>query len=102
MAEKDKRAFWMKMYTKTFKLMGKRQNVLANILHQNNVTLCPPVIVNKEIFYSSEFDKEIKSVYKSLGGLLNEYPVNFGNFDIVTSNCFIELDEGKTINNIYN
>ena len=41
---------------------------------------------------------ELKSVYKALGGLLDEVPVRFGAWDIVTPDFIIELDEEQHFN----
>ena len=73
--------------------MGKRQNNLAKILMEGGLSVFHPVVPDRSLFFQSAFDSELSRVYKTLGGILPEYPLNFGSFDIVLQNCFIELDE---------
>ncbi len=71
--------------------MAKRQDKLASILAEYGKDICLPP--QKKIFYESKYNDLIHKTYKKLGGILDEYPVNFGNFDIELDTCYIELDE---------
>lgn len=78
--------------------MAKRQKVLAQILSDRGVNLHYPFDFDRTIFYDCQYHKQILSVYKQLGGVLDIYPINFGDFDIITDKCFIELDEENHFN----
>ena len=52
----------------------------------------------QEEFYTSEFDKDLQSLFKNLGGLLEKYPTGFRGFDIRLKNKIIELDEEQHFN----
>ena len=78
--------------------MARRENTLARLLKENGGIVHFPAVIEKSIFYSSSFHDTIFDVYRKLGGVLNEYPVNFGNFDIILDNCYIELDEENHFN----
>jgi len=73
--------------------MGKRQNNLARILNKGGINVFHPSVPDRSLFSQSDLNGELSRVYKTLGGILPEYPLNFGSFDIVLQNCFIELDE---------
>lgn len=45
-----------------------------------------------------DYHNEMMEVYRSLGGVLNEIPIRFGGWDIVTPNFIIELDEEQHFN----
>ncbi len=78
--------------------MISRQKELARILAESKFVIHYPVFLNKSVFYSSSYHNVISDVYKSLGGVLHEYPTNFGSFDIILDNCDIELDEENHFN----
>lgn len=78
--------------------MVKRQKVLARILSDNGISLLYPFDFDRTVFYNSEYNETIFSVYKELGGILDTYPIGFGDFDIITEDCFIELDEENHFN----
>lgn len=78
--------------------MAKRQDCLAELMQNNGIDLWYPVLVNKNIFSESKFHTELNRVYKLLGGILEHYPTGFGDFDIITENYFIELDEENHFN----
>lgn len=78
--------------------MAKRQNNLAALMKSNGIELFYPVLIEKDFFFARKFDKEINHVYKSLGGILKDYPTGFGDFDIITENYFVELDEENHFN----
>lgn len=44
------------------------------------------------------FSDEIYNVYKNLGGILDEAPVNIGDWDIDLKSCIIEFDEENHFN----
>lgn len=78
--------------------MAARQNALAKTLIEKGAIVHSPIIESKDFFYESPYHLTILEVYKTLGGILNEYPVNFGSFDIVLDQCLIELDEENHFN----
>ncbi|MBK7442545.1 MAG: hypothetical protein IPI65_13585 [Bacteroidetes bacterium] len=78
--------------------MGKRQNILASLLNNNGINLYYPIIIDRGIFSQSQFHQEMKNVYHSLGGILEEYPIHFGDFDMIGENFFVELDEENHFN----
>lgn len=78
--------------------MGKRQQILAQILFDRGVSLQYSFNFDRTIFYDSPYDKQILSVYRQLGGVLDIYPIRFGDFDIITDEYFIELDEENHFN----
>lgn len=75
-----------------------RQNSLAVLIKQAGIELYFPEEVDKNIFRQSKLHKEILEIYKSFGGILKDYPIAFGDFDIVTANGCIELDEENHFN----
>jgi hypothetical protein len=78
--------------------MAKRQNVLAKILFDRGGNLHYPFDFDRTVFYDCQYNKQIFSVYRELGGILDTYPIRFGNFDIITDKFFIELDEENHFN----
>lgn len=78
--------------------MGKRQINLARILKEGGINVFHPVVEDRSLFSQSAYDNELLRIYKALGGILHEYPINFGSFDIVLQKCFIELDEENHFN----
>jgi len=78
--------------------MAKRQNRLAAVMQNNGIDLWHPVLVDRNIFPESKFHHEINHIYKSLDGILEVYPLGLGDFDIVTDNYFVELDEENHFN----
>jgi len=83
--------------------MASRQKELTKILIDNKFSVQYPFIIDREdLFYNSPYHDLITDVYKSLGGILAVYPVNFGDFDIMLDHCFIELDEEHHFNRYRN
>lgn len=78
--------------------MGKRQNSLAVLIKKTGIEVHFPIVVDRSIFNQSELHNDILEIYQSLGGILENYPIDFGNFDIVTENGFVELDEENHFN----
>ena len=78
--------------------MAQREKVLAQILFDRGVILQYPFTFDRSIFYDCQYHKEILSIYKQLGGILDIYPIRFGDFDIITEKYFIELDEENHFN----
>lgn len=74
--------------------MGKLQQELQNLLIDNGLKIVKPPKKDFTILTDNEFiTEEIDSVYKQLGGIQKEPPINFGPWDIYTENFIIELDE---------
>lgn len=73
--------------------MGNKEKKFAEILVDNENNVYFPTLVNKNFFRDSRYHNIINEVYQGLGGILDEYLIGFGNFDIVTEDYFIEVDE---------
>lgn len=68
-------------------LISKLTNAGFNI---SSGTLTYPTL---DALKSSEYYDEVKSVYKNLGGILNEIPINLRKWDIEIDGAALELDE---------
>jgi hypothetical protein len=82
--------------------MAQRQKVLAQVLFSRGINLQYPFLLDRSVFYNCQYHEQIVAVYKELGGILHIYPVGFGDFDIITDTCFIELDEENHFNRYRN
>jgi hypothetical protein len=79
--------------------MASRQKRLAKVLFENQFGVYYPFMIDKgTLINNNPYHELITNVYKSLGGIQNMYPLNFGDFDISIENCFIELDEEHHFN----
>lgn len=78
--------------------MLERQKAFAKYLLNMGFNVHSSALIDRETFCNSPFHQEVESVYRSLGGILDEYPVNIGEFDIISSDFFIEFDEEHHFN----
>lgn len=53
---------------------------------------------NENDFASSQYNGEIHKIFKTLGGVLPQYPVGFKGYDISLKNFIVELDEERHFN----
>ena len=81
--------------------MGKRQDVLKNILQQAGYTIANGRLPspNKEILEASVVAGEVWRIYRDLGGVSSEIlPLNLGKWDIEVDGIAVELDEDLHFN----
>jgi hypothetical protein len=76
--------------------MKQRESNLISIISQMYRLSSSPKL-NLTALTSAQHE-ELKNVYKALGGRLEEIPVRFGAWDIVTENFILELDEEQHFN----
>jgi hypothetical protein len=78
--------------------MAERQNAFVKKLMDNGIKVYYPVLIDRSLFDNSPYNILINEVYKNLGGVLSTYPIDFGNFDIILEDAFIEIDEENHFN----
>lgn len=77
--------------------MGTRQKNLETVLTEFYAN-GSATKVNKELLTRSMYNNEIEQIYKQLGGILETYPVNPREYDIILDSLIIELDEENHFN----
>lgn len=79
--------------------MKTRQNLLtATLTKHYGQGYDPGNILQWEDLKRMGLINEVERVYKKLGGILNEVPLKFGNWDIILKDFMIELDEEQHFN----
>jgi len=76
--------------------MKQRETNLISIVKQMYRLSSSPKL-DKNSLNTAQY-KELMSVYKALGGRLDDIPIRFGAWDIVTDGFIIELDEEQHFN----
>lgn len=78
--------------------MKKRETYLKTIVNSLSNTVDGYTYAFSYNQVSNEGKLEMKRVYQNLGGVLEIPPSRFGAWDIITSDCLIELDEEQHFN----
>lgn len=77
--------------------MNARESFLSSVFHE----IYEPGKHKKPRnidFFSSEYDTEIDRIYRSLGGMLPQFPTGYRGFDIHCRDFIVELDEERHFN----
>ena len=80
--------------------MPGRQDILKSILFSRFSTENPGKLPSMDIslLYKYCCYQEVFSTYRSLGGIMNKMPTNFGKWDIVLDKFIVEFDEEQHFN----
>ncbi len=73
--------------------MGKRQQTLTTLLNGTSGKL--PFPTHHSV---SQFNEEIDQVYRSIGGIMTEFPLNLRKWDMEINGIAVELDEDLHFN----
>lgn len=78
--------------------MGKRQDFLKKLFEQSGHSVNSERLIYPNRNLLSKYSVEIFEIYKQLGGIEADYPVNLKHWDIVVDGIAVELDEEQHFN----
>ncbi len=76
----------------------RKEHILKQIVLQKYGEKKHPKLTKNQFLLALDFSNEVERIYKELGGTLDEFPMNFGPWDISTPEFIIELDEENHFN----
>ncbi|WP_314321453.1 hypothetical protein [Prevotella nigrescens] len=76
----------------------EKERILKQIVLQEYGEKKYPRLTKNQFLLALDFSNEVERIYKELGGTLDDFPINFGSWDISTPEFIIELDEENHFN----